>query len=69
MRIKIPIQNNVEVVLADVFIDVNVGIRPLYPPKTTDARIAIKQVKVTFNYEVYCAVKKAMEKIGEEHEN
>jgi hypothetical protein len=66
MEIKIPVQNNVEVIMAEVYIKCDVRLLPISPPRTTEGMYALTNIEQAFNARIYTAIKEAMKKIEEE---
>ena len=63
MRINIPVQNNVEVIIAEVFIQTAVRLHPLMPPQTTEGGLALQRIQTVLNEKVYSAINDALEQI------
>ncbi len=49
MTITIPVQNNVEVILADIYIKCEVKLCPMTPPRTTEGKIALESLEIRMN--------------------
>ena len=69
MNIKIPVHNNVEVIIADLFIKVSVGVHPMYPPETTEGKLAIERFEQVLNELAYKLASEIETKIQGEDDN
>jgi hypothetical protein len=69
MNIKIPVQNNVEVIIADVFIKADVSLRPLVPPRTTEGMLVLERIETVMGEKVYTAIKETLKQIELETQN
>lgn len=49
MKITIPVQNNVEVIVADMYIKCEVKISPFCPPRTLEGSMALQNLEVRLN--------------------
>lgn len=68
MQIKIPVQNNVEVIIGDMFIKVDARVNPISPPMTTEGKIALEQFNSYLSANIHQAVYKAMEDANQRKE-
>lgn len=50
MKITIPIQNSVEIIICDVFVKCAIGINTESPVRTTEGKIAIDRLKTKLNH-------------------
>ncbi len=66
MKISVPINNTVEVVICDVFVKVQVSLQTEQPLKTTEAKIAIDSLKIRLNHIASEMAYRITESIGDE---
>ncbi len=59
MKIEVPINNTVEVVVADLYVNVECKLLPSSPIEKTEAKLALEQVEVKINHIFTEAVYKA----------
>jgi hypothetical protein len=63
MRINIPVQNNVEVLIAEVFIKSDVRLHTLMPPRTTEGKFALEEIQNILRAKIYNAIHDALKEI------
>jgi hypothetical protein len=69
MNIKIPINNSVEVVVADLYVNVQCKLQPQVPIERTEARIALNTLEAKLNIIFQEAVYKAKKELEKEIED
>lgn len=58
---QIEVKTNVEVVMCDVYIQSSVKLSPMFPPRTTEAKMVIQQLEAVLNQKIYGAIHQALE--------
>lgn len=68
MNIKIPINNTVEIIVADLYVNVQCKLQPQIPVEKVEAKLALQQVEYKINQIFQQAIyeaKKELEKLSE----
>lgn len=65
MRIKIPIDNTVEIIVADLYVNIQCRLRPEIPVEKTEAKMALQQIEAKINQIFSEAVYKAKSELEE----
>jgi DNA-binding ferritin-like protein len=68
MNIKIPVQNNVEVIVGDVYVSTRVNFHPMFPPQTTEGKLAVDAISLRLNQLGHEMASKISQAIEEEME-
>lgn len=59
MKIKIPINNTIEIVIADLYVNVQCKLQPQIPVEKTEVKLALQQIEMEINQIFSEAVYKA----------
>lgn len=65
MEIKIPINNTVEIIIADLYVSVQCKLQPQIPVEKTEAKVALQQIESKINQIFSEAVYKARKELEE----
>ncbi|HMI79343.1 MAG TPA: hypothetical protein VK484_11150 [Ferruginibacter sp.] len=66
MNLRIPINNTVEIIVADLYVNIQCKLQPQIPVEKTEAKLALQQIEMKINQIFSEAVYKAKKELEKE---